>query len=423
MNDLCTKYNTCVLCDNDNLELAFTLKDSPLAENYTNQPMEQPKYPLELYLCLDCKHLQLLHAINQRYLFENYSYQSKSSPGLVEHFRQYAIEMINTLGLTNGDLIVDIGSNDGTLLRQFKNRGINTIIGVEPSEKICNQAIDDGVPTYNDFFTHSIARIINERYGQANLITANNVFAHSRHLDRMIDAVYYLLHNDGTFVIEVSYLPLMMRNMVFDFIYHEHLCYHRFKPLQRFFQRHNMRIIRVEMNEMKGGTARFIVVKSRSERSSDITVHEAVMLEDEMKLDEVTPYRNFFCKITGAKQRVNNLLSYLHHRGRNIAGYGASATTTTLLHHFEIGQYLSCLVDDNQSRIELWSPGYNIPVVSTEYLYTEQPDYTLITAWRFAKQIMKAHPSYRGKWIIPLPELVEIENSELCDGELIKKST
>lgn len=422
MNELCVKHNTCVLCGGDSLENVFSLNPSSLAENYTASPLDQERYPLDLYLCLDCKHLQLLHAINQEYLFNNYTYESKSSPGLVQHFANYAEQMIEDLNLQERDVIVDIGSNDGTLLKQFKQLGDYTVIGVEPSERLCNKAIDDSIPTYNEFFTQSIARLIAERYGKAKLITANNVFAHSRYLDRMIEAVFHLLSNDGTFVIEVSYLPLMMKNMVFDFIYHEHLCYHHFKPLQRFFQRHNMRIIRVETNEMKGGTARFTVVKSSSERQADKSIHEAVILENDMMLDLVTPYRDFFCKITGVKQKVKNLVQYLHKRGRSIVGYGASATTTTLLHHFEIGYHLQSLVDDNESRIGLFSPGYKLPVESTEILYTQQPDYVLITAWRFAKQIMKRHSSYRGKWIIPLPDLEEIEGSELCDG-VLKKTT
>lgn len=401
--NLCTKYETCVLCDYSGLDLAFELKPSALAEDYRKAPGTHTLYPLELYLCKKCRHLQLLHSIDQTYLFSNYSYQSQSSPGLIEHFRKYA----ETLGssLNKDALIVDIGSNDGTLLYEFKKLGFDKLVGVEPSAELCVNSVQPGVDAICSFFTMEVTKQIKELHGPAKLITANNVFAHSRDLGLMADAVYELLDKDGQFIIEVSYLPLMMKNMVFDFIYHEHLCYHRFEPLQKFFQNRSMRIIKIEQSQMKGGSARFTVVKSSSELQADMSLHEATMLEREMSLDSILSYRQFFQQIEIVKRDVLKFLSRSDIDQRVMVGYGASATTTTLLHHFELGSKIQFLVDDNPAKIGTHSPGFNIPVHSPKEIAFLNPDLIFITAWRFANRIIEKYKDQHIPFVVPLPEL------------------
>lgn len=396
---ICTENTTCVLCDSDKLEPAFNLRPSALAEDYKVVKAHPPDalYPLELVLCKNCCCLQLRHSIDHEHLFSNYSYETKSSPGLVKHFADYAKQTYR-----DDSFIIDIGSNDGTLLHEYQKLGANKVLGVEPSFNLCNESVRIGVPCEQAFFSHTFAEHILKQYGAASLITANNVFAHSRNLSDMVDGVGHLLTDDGRFIIEVSYLPLLIQNMVFDFIYHEHLVYHSLLPLQKFFNRHELKIVKVETHAMKGGSARFTVVKQINPIDADASVENFTDVETQMRLQDVATYKKFETKIDQIKYQVSELFHKITNKNQTIAAYGASATTTTLLHHFQIGGFISYLYDDNIKRAGMYSSGFQIPVCSPEKLDT---DYILITAWRFAQQIIEKHKDYKGTWIIPLPQL------------------
>lgn len=396
------QHSTCVLCNHDKLDLAFKLQDSPLAENYTKEPCEQEKYPLELYLCQQCKHLQLLYAVDQQKLFSNYTYETKSSPGLIEHFRKFAQSTYH-LPDSREHFIVDIGSNDGTLLYEYRKLGVKNLLGVEPSEELRKQTLQLAIPVKLDFFNKNCAIEILNQYGSATLITANNVFAHSRSLNDMAEGISILLHPEGTFSFEVSYLPLMIKNMVFDFIYHEHLSYHSLKPLHQFFQKYGLKIVGAELLNMKGGSIRISVQHESSIYAKLIKENVCTEIEEQMKLDDLQTYKDWFEEIEKQRRTCIHWIVHQITPQHKLIAYGASATTTTLLHHYQIGQNVAFIVDDNENRIGTFSPGYNHCVCSPDKIYTEKPDYIFIAAWRFADRIMNQHKAYKGRWIIPLP--------------------
>lgn len=398
---LCTHNDICALCDSDKLEPAFNLRPSALAESYSvTKDHTDTLYPLELMLCQDCFCLQLRHSIDQEHLFSNYSYETKSSPGLVKHFENYAKQTYR-----DDPFIIDIGSNDGTLLHEYQKLGATKVLGVDPSFNLCNESVRVGVPCLQEFFSLDLAVSILKEHEEATLITANNVFAHSSNLADMVDGVEFLLADNGRFIIEVSYLPLLMQNMVFDFIYHEHLCYHTLISLQHFFHQHDLKIVKIETHAMKGGSARFTVVKNSNPIEVDASVENFTDVETQMRLKDISTYKKFETKIDQIKYQVSELFHKITNKNQIIAGYGASATTTTLLHHFQIGGFISNLYDDNIKRIGTFSPGFQIPVCSPDEIYTQNPDYIFITAWRFAQQIIEKHKEYKGTWIIPLPQL------------------
>lgn len=398
---LCTHNDICTLCDSDKLESAFNLRPSALAESYSvTKDHTDILYPLELVLCQNCFCLQLQHSIDQEHLFSNYSYGTKSSPGLVKHFENYAKQTYR-----DDPFIIDIGNNDGTLLHEYQKLGATKVLGVDPSFNLCNESVRIGVPCLQEFFSLEAAIDIGVEYGGASLITANNVFAHSRNLSDMTYGVGHLLTDNGRFIIEVSYLPLLMQNMVFDFIYHEHLVYHSLLPLQNFFSNHGLKIVKVETHSTKGGSARFTIMKNISGVGPDSTLENFIDVETQMRLKDISTYKKFETKIDQIKYQVSELFHKITNKNQIIAGYGASATTTTLLHHFQIGGFISNLYDDNIKRIGTFSPGFQIPVCSPDEIYTQNPDYIFITAWRFAQQIIEKHREYKGTWIIPLPQL------------------
>ncbi len=406
-----TKETTCVLCNSDDLIQAICLQPSALAEDYKLPSDEKDElYPLDVYLCEKCGHAQLLDIINPERLYRNYEYQSQSSPGLNRHFMNYADSIVQKKYAKKGDLVIDIGSNDGTLLRYIADHDIR-VIGVEPSKELCKISEKKGVPTYNYFFDENLARIIAVEVGECGkmkpeVITANNVFAHSRNLSDMARGISLLLDRDGVFIFEVSYLPYLIQNMVFDFIYHEHISYHTIRPLQEFFYKHNLRIIDVEDISFKGGSVRITVCKSGSERTCSQNVSKYVQLEDQMQLKSIRTYIEFWEKINVERQKVQAIVEEIPNHYKLVV-YGASATTTTLLHHFEIGDKIDFIVDDNTWRHGKVSPGYHIPVKSTKALYEEEPEYCLVAAWRFKDMILEKHREFleNGHFIFPLPEV------------------
>ncbi len=407
---LSTKRQTCRLCESSVLELVFPIKPTPIADAYVPEerlPEEQPLFPLDLYLCRTCGHVQLLDVVNPEILFGNYIYFTSISKGLVEHFRGYAEEIIARASAERGSLVIDVGSNDGSLLRFFQERGMR-VLGVDPAREIAQTATRNGIDTIAAFFTPALAREIRVKQGAATIVTANNVFAHADDLGGMADGVRELLAPDGIFVFEVSYLVDIIDRCLFDTVYHEHLCYHSVAPLNSFFARHRMELIDVERLPNKGGSIRGTAQLAGGPRPTSPAVGELLALEEKRGLARPDAFREYALRVQGAKRDLHAFLDRIAAEGKTVAGFGASATVTTLIYHFDLGNRLLFLVDDNTMRHGLYSPGHHIPVVGPEELYRRKPDYLVILAWQYAEPIMRNHRQFiekGGGFVVPLPEL------------------
>jgi len=410
MGAMVYRRHSCRLCEGSDLTLVLQLTPTPPVDAYVPAAKvheTQEVYPLDLFLCRSCGHVQLLDVVHPDLLFGNYIYETSSSPGLVEHFREYARDVLPLAGEPRDALVVEIGSNDGTLLRFFREGGMR-VLGVDPAREIAERANELGLETLSSFFTCGLAREIRPQYGAATLVCANNVFAHADNLADMADGVRHLLAPDGLFVFEVSYILDMIENMVFDFIYHEHLCHHSVKPLRTFLSRHGMELLDVQRIPEKGGSLRGVAQLAGGPRKPSLTVEELITLEESRGLDRPEIFESWARKIATTQRQITALLDELKREGKNGAGYGASATTTVLLYHFHLADYLGYIVDDNSSRQNLFSPGHHIPVVSPQAIYERKPDYLVILAWRFAGMIMSRHTTYLrqgGKFIVPLPKV------------------
>ena len=247
-NRILTKRNSCRLCNNKSLDIAFSLKPTPPANAFRNQKDikdKQRKFPLNLMLCPHCGHAQLREILDPKLLFENYVYVSGTSASFVKHFEKYANRIISKYKLKENSLIVEIGSNDGTLLKFFKDKKYR-VIGIDPAKKIAKQASQEGIQTIPSFFNDKISDKIIKKEGCANVIIANNVYAHVDNLRSLTLAIRKLLHDNGIFVFEVSYLLDVYKKTLFDTIYHEHLSYHAAKPLVQFFESLNMNLFDIE---------------------------------------------------------------------------------------------------------------------------------------------------------------------------------
>jgi 2-polyprenyl-3-methyl-5-hydroxy-6-metoxy-1,4-benzoquinol methylase len=402
---------SCALCDSNRLEQVLALEPSPPANSFV--PFErldvvQQKFPLDLAICRDCSHVQLLDVVDPRILFEDYVYVSGTSPVFVDHFRRYAADTAELLGLASGDFVVDIGSNDGTLLRFFQAAGCK-VLGIDPARSIAEAASASGVETLTEFFTPDVAREIRDSRGAARLITANNVFAHAEDLGAILDGVRALLSADGVFVFEVSYLVDVYEQTLFDTIYHEHLSYHSVGPLEKFFAANSMELIDVLRVPSHGGSIRGFAQLAKGKRPIRRSVHDLIELESHLMLDRPATFESFAARINGLKAELRTLLARIKGDGACVSGFGAPAKATTLLHHFELGpEFIDFIVDDSPLKQGLFTPGHHIPVLSPAVLEERHPDYLVVLAWNFAQSIIASHAGYTsrgGQFIVPLPQL------------------
>lgn len=405
----------CRMCDSSQLELALPMKPTPIADAYvaaTRLGQPQEIYPLDLYLCLECGHVQNLDIVNPEILFRDYLFTTSSSSSLVEHFRHYAGDVTSQFGIRPRSLVVEIGSNDGSLLRFFKDQDMQ-VLGVDPACEIARQATESGVPTLPEFFGSAIASSIRARHGPASVIAANNVFAHADDLADIVKGVRELLADDGIFVFEVSYMVDIIDKFLFDTVYHEHVSYHSISPLARFFKRLDMQLFDVRRIASKGGSIRgFAQRVPEGKRRQTLAVAELIALETERGLGSLAPYREYEGWINARKKALATFLDREIAAGALVAGYGASTTTTTLMWNFELTRKLAFIVDDNPHKHGLFSPGVHIPVVPSDELYVRRPDCVIVLAWNYAEPIIKRHQRFLaegGKFIVPLPELRVIQ--------------
>jgi hypothetical protein len=415
MANVIHRRSDCRGCGGHDLELVFSLKPSPIGDAYVTREQVnvlQPSYPIDLYMCKQCGLAQIMDVIDPEILYGEYIYVTASSMGLADHFRDYADSVTGRCGLNPNSLVVDIGSNDGTLLRRFKDCGMS-VLGVEPATHIAAEATATGIKTIGKFFTPDLAKQIAAEHGRAKLVTANNVFANIDDLMSWVNGVNELLADDGVFVFESYYLADLVQNMVFDFIYHEHLSAFSVKPIQFLFKRVGLELVAVQRVDTKGGSLRYFVQRPKGPLEIDGSVDKMLMSEDSLGLYRKETFSAFTEKVNGLKEKTKKFLTQAKSEGKSIAGFGASITGTTLIYHFEIGEYLDYLVDDNPAKQGRFSPGLHLPVLPSSALYERKPDYLVVLAWRFAEPFIKKNHAFLdggGCFVIPVPEFKVVAN-------------
>ena len=405
-----TKRTTCRLCDATTLERVVHLDPIPPADQYVSQDQlgqRQELFPLDLSYCLSCCHLQLLDVVNPDILFRDYLYTTSTSPGLVEHFRRYADSIAARFPYPEGSLVVELGSNEGVLLRFFKDKGFS-VLGVDPARQIANRATQSGVETLPEFFTLNLATEIRRQRGPAAIVSANNVFAHSDDLIGMAKGVRALLLPESIFVFEVSYMADMIDKMLFDVIYHEHLSYHSLGPLLGFMERHDMQIFDAERIPTKAGSLRCFAQAGSGHRTPTAAIQEILRFEQHLGLGRKGTYREFEAKVNAVRKQMRELAGRLKTEGKTIAAYGAAPNSTTLIYNFGLDDSLDFIVDDNPRKQGRFSPGCHLPICSPKMLLERRPDFTVLLAWTYAEKIVAANQPYLsqgGRFIIPLPEV------------------
>jgi SAM-dependent methyltransferase len=405
------KKELCRICQSSDIKKVVELTPTPPGNNFIlEDELDSPEqlFPLDLYFCNQCFHTQLGHVVDPELLFRNdYTYVSSTSAVFVKHLSDYADYAVETLALKKSSLVIDIGSNDGTCLKFFKNLGMN-VLGVDPATQISEIANNNGIKTISDFFSSSLAESIIKNYGKADLITSHNACAHIDDLDGVISGASSLLKDEGTFIMEVGYFVDVFENRWFDTIYHEHVDFHTVQPLKKLFARFNMEIYKVERISPQGGSIRVFVQNKNGKKNIHQSVEDLVNLENELGLNNINTYKEFENEINNVRDRFQKLIKEIKSDGSNIAAFGAPTKATTLCYHFEIDRnQIDFIVDDNPLKQGYYSPGKHIPVFDSSFIYSEKPDYLVILAWNFAESIMLKHQSFLksgGAFILPMPE-------------------
>lgn len=396
----------CQSCGSDNLKPVFfagylpPVNDMPLI----GTPLrEQPSYPAQLLQCRVCTLVQLGLEVEPEILFPtSYPYRTGTTKLLRDNFKDLCQETLLLFPSKWDGLVVDIGSNDGTLLANFHEAGCR-VLGIEPTDAAKDAEVK-GIRTWQRFFDYEVARQAVSISGEAVVVTACNVFAHMPDVNEKVDAVLTLLAPGGVFVSESHYLPSLLGGLQYDTIYHEHLRYYSLTSLKALFGRHGLEIVHVKQIPTHGGSIR-VYAQRRGELSDGFPLKTVDrMLEEEGKngLD----WSRFRNRAAGSKLKLMELIGNFSHDER-VFGIGCPSRATTLIHFtgLDLG-ILDCVVEvPGSPKIGRYVPGTLIPVVDEEALYREQPEYALLLSWHLADELAPKirQKGYKGKFIVPLP--------------------
>jgi len=370
-------------------------------------------YPLDVRICGTCLLVQLPSYIPPEDIFGEYFYFSSYSDSWVDHARRFVDAVVDRFGLGPNSRVIEVASNDGYLLRHVVARGIPAM-GIEPAGNIAEVATAAGIPTISEFLTAELAANLVARDGPADLVVANNVFAHVPDLNDFTAGLRILLAEDGVLTIEVAHLLRLVEGNQFDTIYHEHFTYYTLLTAERVLARHGLRVFDVEELPTHGGSIRLYVAHGNDARATTVAVEELRERELAAGYGTVEGHAGFAPRVAKTKRDLLAFLVAEKDRGSSIVGYGAPGKANTLLTYCGIGtDFLDYLVDRNPHKHGRFTPGTHIPIRPPEQLAETRPDVILILPWNLRSEIAGQLGYARGEWgarlVVPIPRVEVIE--------------
>jgi SAM-dependent methyltransferase len=403
----------CIVCNSTDLTPFLDLGITPLANKFLTESelrVPEPAYPLRVSFCGDCAHVQLSETVPPIEMFEDYLYVSSASDTLRDHLYELSDIMRERRRLGADDLVIDIGCNDGTLLKGFDRFGVRTL-GVDPAKNLAELERDSGIDRHVGLFGSTSGGEIADRWGRAALITATNTFPHIPDLHDFMLGIDKALAPGGAFVVEAHYLMDMIDQGAFDTIYHEHVSYWSLGPMIRLFGQHGFEVVDAERVPLHHGQLR-ITVQRKGDRAPESRVHRILDAEREGGLGRRETFERFAEQTLRVKESLTSMLDDLRNQGSLVVGYGAPAKGNTLLSFLEIGpDRIEYILDRSPLKQGLFTPGSHIPIVPVERLLEDQPDAVVLFAWNFVDEVLRQQAEYcrrGGRFIVPVPTPVEV---------------
>ncbi len=397
----------CQVCGNEKLEPILFLGYLPPVNQMHKvgeKPHEQPSYPAHVLYCEKCHLVQLGLIVNPKILFPpEYPYTSSTTKILRENFAELYKECKTIADLNKEDLIIDIGSNDGNLLSNFKDN--HRVLGITP-EEIGKIAIEGGIPTIIDYFDKDVVEKVKKTYGKAKVITATNVFAHIDDINEITKLILELLEDDGIFISESHYLLKLIETLQYDTIYHEHLRYYSLHSLKYLLEKHGLEIIHAKEIPTHGGSIRVYAARKGRYKAKD-TVGKQLDKEKNVVLSK-EKLLEFKDGVVVSKLELHSLLFGIKKQGKKIYGIGAPSRASTLINYVGIDDGIMDYVMEikGSHKIGKYMPGTLIPVAEESRLYEDQPDYALLLSWHIAEELAPKikEKGFKGDFIVPLPK-------------------
>jgi len=410
INPIAKPHKYCRVCNSDQLIKYLDLGLMPLANNLeftSKRAKEQDRFPLQVMFCNECSLSQLSVVIDPGKMFSYYTYRSSINAPYVTHCREMAKGLKAKYNLSKDSFMIDIAGNDGALLNEFRDELGIKVLNIDPASNLASISESKGIESIADFWGVDLASKLIKSYGNADLITATNVFAHVDNVKDFIISVKHVLKQKGILVLEFPYLVDFIDNREFDTVYYEHLSYVSILPLNRLCIELDMKIISVEKQQIHGGSVRVIIAKEASELNVDNSVFEFIDKENKAGYSNIDRYKPWSNVIKASIKEFTEKILSLKVMGNKIAAFAASAKGNTLLNSAGINtDIIDYIVDQTPEKIGKFSPGTGIPIVGIHELTKRPPDYLIILSWNFADEIMKKAKEYGfvGKFIVPIPK-------------------
>ncbi|WP_184712065.1 class I SAM-dependent methyltransferase [Streptosporangium saharense] len=406
---------TCRLCGSASLASVVDLGATPPCELFlTAEQVDEPEttYPLHLRVCTGCWLAQIPPLITPEDTFTEYAYFSSYSTSWVEHARRFVDGAAGRLGLDENSFVVEVASNDGYLLRHVVDRGVRCL-GIEPSKNVGQAARDKGVPTVTAFLGPETAAEVRAEHGPADLVVANNVYAHIPDVIGFTQGLRALVADDGWVSIEVQHLLTLMELNQYDTIYHEHFQYYTVASAQRALASGGLALVDVELLPTHGGSIRLWARPQEVAGEPTSRVVEVLAAEKAAGLHELSGYAEFAARVAKVRRDLLKFLVEAAEQGKTVVGYGAPGKGNTLLNHCGIRpDLLRYTVDRNPYKHGRFTPGTRVPIAAPERIAEDRPDYVLVLPWNLREELT-AQLSYVGEWggrlVFPIPNLEIVE--------------